>query len=209
MRNSLPPSSPRSFRTQSHRSLLYSTMLLLRAASSQYIYHVGCAINLQSIINSGLIPERTKFEQKTDSILSGLWILWTKNTRILTRSTWEHRVQHSTCTKHGRNMKTLCIGFNLSQKKWLKFYQTRSNAIILHETLPACSVPKVVRMETGEVIYEKVYASPRPPPKISLKHDWKRELGSEDAQRPEGEVARQAKAPNQTLIQFIEQGDLL
>ena len=32
--------------------------------------------------------------------------------------------------------------------------------------------------------------SPRPPPKISLKHDWKRELGSEDAQRPEGQVVQ-------------------
>ena len=36
----------------------------------KYIYHVGCAINLHSIINSGLIPGRTKFEQQTDSILS-------------------------------------------------------------------------------------------------------------------------------------------
>ena len=40
-------------------------------------------------------------------------------------------------------------------------------------------------METGEVIYENVYMSPRPPPKINLKHEWKRELGSEHAQRPE------------------------
>ena len=33
--------------------------------------------------------------------------------------------------------------------------------------------------------------SPRPPPKISLKHDWKRELGSEHAQRPEvGQLSR-------------------
>ena len=47
-------------------------------------------------------------------------------------------------------------------------------------------------METGEVIHEKVYASPRPPPKISLKHDWMKELGSEVARQPEGEVVRQA-----------------
>ena len=33
--------------------------------------------------------------------------------------------------------------------------------------------------------------SPLPPPKISLKHDWKRELGSEHAQRPEvGQLSR-------------------
>ena len=78
------------------------------------------------------------------------------------------------------------VDIKLALKKGLKFYQTRSNAIILHETLPAYCLPKVVLMETGEVIYEKVYASPRPPPKISLKHDWMRELGSEVAQRPDG-----------------------
>ena len=77
------------------------------------------------------------------------------------------------------------VDINLAQKKGLKFYQTRSNAIILHETLPAYCIPKVVRMETGEIIYEKVYASPRPPPKISLKHDWKKELGSEVALQAE------------------------
>ena len=83
------------------------------------------------------------------------------------------------------------VDINLALKKGLNFYQTRSNAITLHETLPAYCIPKVVRMETGEVIYEKVFASPRPPPKISLKHDWMKEFGSEDAQRPEGQVLQQ------------------
>ena len=32
-------------------------------------------------------------------------------------------------------------------------------------------------------MYEKVYASPRLPPKISLKHDWMEELGSEVARQ--------------------------
>ena len=36
-------------------------------------------------------------------------------------------------------------------------------------------------MESGEIIYEKVYASPRPPPKISFKGNWRKELGSEVA----------------------------
>ena len=49
-------------------------------------------------------------------------------------------------------------------------------------------------METGEVIYERVYASPRPPPKISLKHDWMKELGSEVAQRQDGQVVQQSKS---------------
>ena len=36
----------------------------------KYIYHVGCAINLHFIINSGLIPGGQNFEQKTDGVLS-------------------------------------------------------------------------------------------------------------------------------------------
>ena len=78
---------------------------------------------------------------------------------------------HKAWKKHQNTV--FWVDINLALKKGLKFYQTRSNAIILHKTVPAYCIPKVVRMETGEVINEKVYASPRPPPKISLKHDWR------------------------------------
>ena len=50
----------------------------------QYIYHVGCAINLHSIINSGLIFGGQKFEQYTDSILSACG---SHGEQILKRST--------------------------------------------------------------------------------------------------------------------------
>ena len=66
-----------------------------------------------------------------------------------------------------------------AQKKGFKFYQTRSNAIILYDTLPAYCIPKAIMMETGEIIYEKVYASHGPPPKISFEDNWMEELGSE------------------------------
>ena len=77
------------------------------------------------------------------------------------------------------------VGINLSIEKGLTFYQTRSNAIMLQETLPTYCIPKIVGIKTGEVLYEKVYMSPRAPPKFSLKHEWKRESGLEHAQRPE------------------------
>ena len=55
-------------------------------------------------------------------------------------------------------------------------------------------------METGEVIYEKVNMSPRPPPKISLKHEWKRELGSEHPQRSvAGQLSRSFQSNQPTL----------
>ena len=51
-------------------------------------------------------------------------------------------------------------------------------------------------METGEFIYEKVYESSRPPPKISLRNDWKKELGSEVARQEEGSQQTQPKTKN-------------
>ena len=55
-------------------------------------------------------------------------------------------------------------------------------------------------MKIGEVLYEKVYMSPRLPPKISLKHEWKRELDSEHAQRPGvGQLSRSFQSNQPTL----------
>ena len=55
-------------------------------------------------------------------------------------------------------------------------------------------------MKTGEVLYEKGYMSPRLQPKISLKHEWKRELGSKHAQRPEvGQLSRSFQSNQPTL----------
>ena len=58
-------------------------------------------------------------------------------------------------------------------------------------------IPKVVRLKTGQVLYAKSYMSPRPPPKISSRHDhdWTRgndELGSTVEQQPVGKLVQQS-----------------
>ena len=47
------------------------------------------------------------------------------------------------------------VDTKLAQKKGFKFYQTRSNAIILYDTLPAYCIPEAIMMESGEIEYEK------------------------------------------------------
>ena len=53
----------------------------------------------------------------------------------------------------------------------LQLAQTRSNAIILFDTLPVYCISKAIVMKT-EVMYKKVYVSPRTPPKNSYKDNW-------------------------------------
>ena len=60
-------------------------------------------------------------------------------------------------------------------------------------------------MGTGEIMYEKVHASPRPPPKISIKDNWRRELGSEVTG---GGIGHPNKPSQRPKIQLLEQGDL-
>ena len=73
----------------------------------------------------------------------------------------------------------------------------RSNAIILQGTLPAHCILKVERLKTGEMLYERRYLSPRPPPKISLKHDhnWTKgsdQSGSTVEHQPVGKLVQQS-----------------
>ena len=63
---------------------------------------------------------------------------------------------------------TFWVDTELAQQKGFKFYQTRSNAIILHETLPAYCI------------------------------QWMKELGSEVVRQPEGEVAQLFKSSQST-----------
>ena len=157
--------------------------------------HVGCAINLHSIINSGLIPGGQNLSNRQTVFFLPVDPM-DKNHKdpdtIDLNAPRQAQSMHKAWKKHQNTV--YWVDINLALKKGLKFYQTRSNAVILHETLPAYCIPKVVRMDTGEVIYEKVYMSLRPPPKISMKNDWKRELGSEVARQPEGQVAQQSRS---------------
>ena len=162
-----------------------------------YVYHIGCAFNLHSIINNGLIlggkdlsRRQTVFFLPTDP-------------RDESHKDLEHidfsvprlaRYVHSAWKRHQDAV--FWVDIDLAIREGLTFYQTRSNAIILQGTLPAYCIVKVERLKTGEVLYERRYLSPRPPPKISLKHDhnWTKgndQLGSTVEQQPVGKLAQQ------------------
>ena len=105
------------------------------------------------------------------------------------------RYMHKAWKKHQDTV--FLVDIDLGIKEGLTFYQTRSNATILQGTLPAHCVVKVERLKTGEKLYERQYLSPRPPPKISLKHDlnWTRgndELGFTVEHQPVGKLVQQS-----------------
>ena len=190
----------RALQGHSGRNLIDSSLqdnVFFQSGFFHHIYHIGCAFDLHSIINNGLIlgsqnsskrqtvfflpiDPRDKVHQYPEKIDLNV----PRHAQHL----------HNAWKKH-QDVENW-VDIDLAIRKGLTFYQTRSNAIILQGILPAYCIPKIVRLKTGEVLYEKAYTARRPPPKISLRHDWARRevpLGSEDDRQPEGEVARQAK----------------
>ena len=89
------------------------------------------------------------------------------------------------------------VDIQLAQRKGLKFYQTRCNAIIFYDTLPAYCISKVVVMKSAGITYQNVYASPRPPPKISCKDNWMKELDSDVARNSKDTQRIQPKPKTQ------------
>ena len=173
--------------------------VIIQRGLFHHIYHIGCAFNFHSIINNGLIPGGQHLSRRQTVFFLPI------DPRDRDHEDLEHidffvprRAQylHSAWEKHQDAV--FWVDINLAIPKGLTFDQTRSNAIILQGTLPAFCIPKVVRLKTGEVLYEKSYMSPRPLPKISLRHDhdWTRakvQLGSTVDKQPEGKVVRQSR----------------
>ena len=146
-----------------------------------------CNQFFHSIINSGLIPGGQNLSKRQTVFFLPVNPMDKEQEDLETIDLEAPRLaryMHTAWKKHQNTV--YWVDIKLDQKKGSKFYQTRSNAIILHSTLSAYRIPKAVRMETGEIIYEQVHESPRPPPKISLRNDWMKELGSEVARPAEG-----------------------
>ena len=172
--------------------------VLIGTGISPYIYHVGCTFNLHSIINNGLVPggqilskRQTVFFLPVDPRDES----HRDPERIDFSVPRLARCMHSAWKRHQDAV--FWVDIDLAITEGLTFYQTRSNAIILQGILPAHYIPKVERLKTGEMLYERRYLSPRPPPKISSRHDhnWTKgndQSGSTVEHQPVGKLVQQS-----------------
>ena len=78
-----------------------------------------------------------------------------------------------TTRARGRKLKKRFTGsiWAKHKKKFWKFWQTRSHAIILYGSVPADCIERVVSTKS-EVIMNQKTSTPRPPPKLALKEAW-------------------------------------
>ena len=141
--------------------LLLQDNVVILGGFFQHIYHIGCAFILHSIINNGLKPGGQNSNKRQTAFFLPI-DQRDKNHKDPEKIDLSvpRRAQylHNAWKKHQDAV--YWVDIDLAIRKGLTFYQTRSNAIILQGILPAYCIPKVVRLKTGEVLYEKVCMSP-------------------------------------------------
>ena len=137
-----------------------------------YIYHVGSNFNLHSIVSNGLIPGGQNLRQKTIGVLLACWSKKWRPQRS--------RVYRLLCTA-SRTILAKCIEKTLRYGILGRYWSWNQRRIVLSDKIERnyssrntssplhCKSWKI--WENGEKLYERQYLSPRPPPKISLKHD--------------------------------------
>ena len=162
------------------------------------IYHVGCAFSVSSILSKGWIPggQNLSRRQSVFFLLVDPRKEDHKDPENIDYSAPRHaRYVQNTWKRHQDTVFWIDIDLGII-KEGLKFYQTRSNAIILQGALPANCIVRAERLKSGEKLYERHFLSPRPPPKISLRHDlnWNKgqDQGSTDEHRPVGKLVQQS-----------------
>ena len=168
----LNPNSSKHFLFSKQSRDIQEVLLLILHCFTEYIHHIGNAHDMHSIIQVGLIPggrslkrdRRVLHSRETD----------VRQSRSVYKNTW--RIHPN--TQNWCNSK-------LDQRKGLQFYQTRSHAVALFNTLLAIRIETVVYMKTGEDLYCKVFQSPRLPRVVltpNLQHG-RQDLSSPEARK--------------------------
>ena len=125
----------------------------------EYICHIGYAVNLHSITNSGLIPGGQNSSRDRQTVFFTAVNPMHKNHQDpIELGLTKPRLASYKQKKWKRHQDTVYwVDFQFAQRKGLKFYQTRCNAVILYNTHPVYCILKVDVMESEEIVYQKKF----------------------------------------------------
>ena len=135
--------------------------VLLPKDFTKYVYHVGK--ELRSIMHNGLVPGG--FSTKTGRHAVFFTVVNPMDDEQGLRETFcdlsKSRIApYKNTWKPLQDMVYWC-NLLLAQEGGPQFYQTRSNAVVLHDTLPAEFIGRAVCMKTVEQVYQRESARPR------------------------------------------------
>ena len=162
--------------------LLYRTMSLFRATSSNALVMSDVqSIHIPSSIRDWY--QEAKFWATDRQYSFCLWIPCSKTIRILDtidlNAPRHAQYMHKAQKKH-QNTVYWSTSILLWRKDWRYIRRDRTPSSFTIHSQPIVS-QSLLRRKLEKSFTKKVFESPRPPPKISLRNDWMKEVGPEVA----------------------------
>ena len=123
----------------------------------EYIYRLGGAVSLHSITNAGLIAGGQNSSRERQTVFLTAVNPMNKDHRDPQELDFTKPRLASSKQKWKRHQNTVYwVDTQLAQRKGLKYYQTRCNALIIYHTLPANCISKVVVMKPQDIFPEGI-----------------------------------------------------
>ena len=131
--------------------------VLLPDDFAEHIYHVGNSHDLHSIIQSGLIPGGKSIKKERHAAfftaVNPMFVDQHKEVEVRPDESQDCSVPEY--LEIYQKYSVYWCDLKVAQKKGLQFYETRSNAIVLYNTLPAMCIEKVVYMKCRRRIIQQ------------------------------------------------------
>ena len=109
-----------------------------------------------------------KRERTADYLLHTSWHFW-RRLRWRRTQWWLHN-SYNSHWKRNQDAVSWVTLFR-AQDQGLRFWQTKSHAIIVQDPEPAESIYKVIFQNGDRILFERL-SNPRPAPKVTLKSNW-------------------------------------
>ena len=168
-----------------HINLTLQDNVLLPSDFAEHIYHVGSSHDMHSIILSGLIAGGKDVKKGRHAVFfTAVNPIFIDHYRERDYDVTKPRIAVHKNNRKIHQYTVYWCNLRVAQSKGLQFYQTRSNAIIIYNTLLAMCIEKVVVRTSGEEFYSKTYLSPTVPRRVVLKpnlHHGRQDTASSDA----------------------------
>ena len=106
---------------------------------TKYVYHVGNGKEFRSIVRNGPVPGGFSTEQADIPYSLLLWTRWTMNSAQVKPLAIYHKARIAPYKNTWTPLQDTVYWCNLllAQEGGLQFYQTRSDEVVPHDTLPA------------------------------------------------------------------------
>ena len=139
-----------------------------------FLFHRRCSCDMQSIIRSGLITRGRKGKEGRQNTFRALLNPFGDNPDEEIHCDDQSKPRKIHCNSKWKTRQDAVYSINSAraQDKGLRFWQSRSHAVIVFSSVPATCIYTVISQKWERTLFERL-STHRPAPKIGLKSVWR------------------------------------